>query len=97
MKENKGCCVVPTDTGKIWDDEDRELRYATLAELLERIKDCEHELNILARLYAMDIELDTKYRMQELDSIIHFSGEIQLCWKLIDEGKYLEVNRYAID
>ena len=28
MKENKGCCVVPTDTGKIWDNEDRELRYA---------------------------------------------------------------------
>ena len=81
MKENEGCCVVPTDTGKIWDDEDRELRYATLAELLERIKDCEHHDG----------------RMMELENIVYCSGEIQLCWKLIDEGKYLEVNRYAID
>ena len=97
MKENEGCCVVPTDTGKIWDDEDRELRYATLAELLERIKDCEHQINILASFYAMDKELGNENRMQELDNIVYFSGEIQLCWKLIDEGKYLEVNRYAID
>lgn len=97
MKENKGCCVVPTDTGKIWDDEDRELRYATLAELLERIKDCEHQLNILAKFYAADIELGVDGRMMELENIVYCSGEIQLCWKLIDEGKYLEVNRYAID
>lgn len=97
MKENEGCCVVPTDTGKIWDDEDRELRYATLAELLDRIKYCEHELNILAGFYAMDKELTNDIPIIELDSIVYFSEEIKSCWKLIDEGKYLEVNRYAID
>ena len=97
MKENKGCCVVPTDTGKIWDDEDRELRYATLAELLEHIKDCEHQVNILASFYAMDKELTNDIPIIELDCIVYFSEEIKSCWKLIDEGKYLEVNRYAID
>ena len=97
MKENEGCCVVPIESGKIWDDEDRELRYATLAELLDRIKYCEHELNIVAGFYAMDKELTNALPIIELENIIYFSEEIQLCWKLIDEGKYLEVNRYAID
>lgn len=97
MKENEGMYVVPTDTGKIWDDEEKTTRYATLAELLERIKDCEHQLNILAKFYATDKELGVDYRTTELENIVYFSGEIQLCWKLIDEGKYLEVNRYAVD
>ena len=97
MRENEGCYVVPIDSGKIWDDEDRELRYATLAELLERIKDCEHQLNILAKFYAVDKELGVDYRTTELENIVYFSDQIQFCWKLIDEGKYLEVNRYAID
>ena len=97
MRENEGCYVVPIDSGKIWDDEDRALRYATLAELLDRIKYCEHELNILAGYYAMDKELTNDIPIIELDSIVYFSEEIKSCWKLIDEGKYLEVNRYAID
>ena len=95
MKENEAMFVVPTDTGKIWDEEDRKLRYATLAELLERIKDCEHQLNILAKFYAADKELGVDYRTTELENIVYFSEEIQSCWKLIDEGKYLEVNRYG--
>ena len=95
MKENEGMYVVPTDTGKIWDDKEKTVRYATLAELLERIKDCEHQLNILAKFYAMDKELTTELPIIELENIVYFSGEIQLCWKLIDEGKYLEVNRYG--
>lgn len=95
MKENEGMYVVPTDTGKIWDDEEKTVRYATLAELLERIKDCEHQLNILTKFYAADKELGVDYRTTELENIVYFSGEIQLCWKLIDEGKYLEVNRYG--
>ena len=97
MKENKGCCVVPTDTGKIWDDEDRELRYATLAELLERIKDCEHQVTLLARFYTWDKEVGHEIRMTDLDNLVYFSSQIRFCWKLINEGKYLEVNRYAID
>lgn len=97
MKENEAMYVVPTDSGKIWDDEEKTVRYATLAELLERIKDCEHELNILAGFYAMDKELTNEIPIIELENIVYFSGEIQLCWKLINEGKYLEVNRYAID
>lgn len=97
MKENEAMFVVPTDTGKIYDEEDRNVRYATLAELLERIKDCEHQLNILAKFYAVDKELGVDYRTTELENIVYFSGEIQLCWNLINEGKYLEVNRYAID
>ena len=96
MKENEGCCVVPIDSGKIWDDEDRELRYATLAELLERIKDCEHELNLLAQFYAMDKDLGNESSaMWDLDNLVYFSDQIKFCWKLIDEGKYLEVNRYG--
>ena len=95
MKENEGMYVVPTDTGKIWDDKEKTVRYATLAELLERIKDCEHQLNILAKFYAMDKELTTELPIIELENIVYLSGEIQLCWKLIDEGKYLEVNRYG--
>ena len=97
MKENEAMFVVPTDTGKIWDDEDRELRYATLAELLERIKDCEHQLNILAKFYDFDQQMENDNPVLGLDNIVYFSGEIQLCWKLINEGKYLEVNRYAVD
>ena len=97
MKEIEAMFVVPTDTGKIYDEEDRKLRYATLAELLDRIKYCEHELNIVAGFYAMDKELTNALPIIELENIIYFSEEIQLCWKLIDEGKYLEVNRYAID
>lgn len=95
MKENDGMFVLPTDTGKIWDDQDKNLRYATLAELLERIKDCERELNILAKFYAMDKELENETRFIELDNIVYFANEIKLCWQLIDQGKYLEVNRYA--
>ena len=95
MKENEAMFVVPTDTGKIWDDKDRNVRYATLAELLDRIKYCEHELNILAGFYAMDKELTNDIPIIELDSIVYFSEEIKSCWKLIDEGKYLEVNRYG--
>ena len=95
MKENDGMFVVPTDTGKIWDEQDKNLRYATLAELLERIKDCEHELNILAKFYAMDKELENETRSIELDNIVYFAKEISLCWQLIDQGKYLEVNRYG--
>lgn len=97
MKENEAMFVVLTDTGKIYDEEDRNVRYATMAELLDRIKYCEHELNILAGFYGMDKELTTALPIIELENIIYFSGEIQLCWNLINEGKYLEVNRYAID
>lgn len=96
MKENKGYWVVPTNTGKIWDDEYRELRYATLAELLERIKDCEHDLYLLAQFYAMDKDLgNERSAMWDLDNLVYFSDQIRFCWKLIDEGKYLEVNRYG--
>ena len=95
MKENEGMYVVPTDTGKIWDDKEKTVRYATLAELLERIKDCEHQLNILAGFYTWNKDLGYETPMLELENIVYFSGEIQLCWKLIDEGKYLEVNRYG--
>ena len=97
MTENEACCVVPTDTGKIWDDEDRNVRYATLAELLERIKHCEHQVALLARCYAWDNEWGHEIRMTDLDNLVYFSSQIRLCWKLINEGKYLEVNRYAID
>lgn len=97
MKENEAMFVVPTDSGKIYDEEDRKLRYATLAELLDRIKYCEHELNILAGFYTWNKDLGYETPMLELENIVYFSGEIQLCWKLINEGKYLEVNRYAID
>ena len=97
MKEIEAMFVVPTDSGKIYDEEDRKLRYATLAELLNRVKYCEHELNILAGFYGMDKELTNELPIIELENIVYFSGEIQLCWKLINEGKYLEVNRYAID
>ena len=88
---------LPCEDGTVYDSEIGDFRKVTLAELLDRIYECQRYCRDNAAVMDhAEAWGDEKMLATALDSVAWFGSQAQVCMNLINAGNYAEVNNYAV-
>lgn len=83
--------------GNVYDRKADRIRKATLAELLDIIKESQFYASLNNKFYERQLEMGRdKSAAQSLDAAAYFYSKVAECVQAIENGQYKEVNSYDL-
>lgn len=89
--------LIYFEEGKVYDRKVDRIRTATLAELLEIIKESQFYASMNNEFYERQLEIGRdRSAAHSLDAAAYFYRKVEECISAIEKGQYKEVNNYGI-